>query len=148
MTGISDMMPVNSLSQRTFTPSKKSEYAPNSSSRIPLNLNLPRGSGGGGKHSMRKSESAQLPTPRHYTPLSSPLPSEPDSEIFLSLPSRTPRGLHKDTLLSEKRDLKGKNGEKKAGSLADVMHLPTMGLDRSREKVEKSRHQNLQGCVI
>jgi hypothetical protein len=147
MTGISDMMPVNSLSQRTFMPSKNGEYAPNSSSRIPLNL--PRGSGGGGKHSMRKSESAQSPTPRHYTPpLSSPLPSEPDSEIFLSLPSRTPRGLHKDTLLSEKRDLKGKNGETKAGSLADVMHLPTLGLERSQEKLEKSRHQNLQRCVI
>ncbi len=128
-------------------PSKNGEYAPNSSSRIPLNL--PRGSGGGGKHSMRKSESAQSPTPRHYTPpLSSPLPSEPDSEIFLSLPSRTPRGLHKDTLLSEKRDLKGKNGETKAGSLADVMHLPTLGLERSQEKLEKSRHQNLQRCVI
>ena len=127
-------------------PSKNSEYAPNSSSRIPLNL--PRGSGGGGKDSMRKSESAQSPTPRHYTPLPSPLPSEPDSENFLSIPSLTPRGLLKDTLLSEKRDLKGKNGGTKAGSLADVMHLPTLGLDRSREKIEKSRHQNLQGCVI
>jgi hypothetical protein len=122
-------------------PSRNSEYAPNSSSRIPL----PRGSGGGGKHSMRKSESAQSPPPRHHAPPSSPLPSEPDSEIFLSLPSLTPRGLQKDTLLSEKRDVKAKNGETKAGGLVDVMHLPTLGLDRSREKVEKSRHQNLQG---